>query len=143
MVRNIATALFTVLAFTGFSQTLFRITNVTITEKENVRAGTDVTATIKGDEGSDRVVIFTDQGIIVKAWVKVSTHNVRRSSLKDSAVNAIFELDLIVDGKKDERRVEKIFYGDQTRATHLSEKFVIKRGTSVRVISVAFDGSLE
>lgn len=143
MNRILSTALFTVLAATGFSQTLFRITNVVVTEKETVRKGSDVTAEIRGAEGTDHVVVFTDQGIIAKARVKVSTANVRRSSIKDSAVNAIFEINLIVDGEKDNRRIEKIFYGEQVRTTHFKEKFTFKRGITVRVITVEFDGSLE
>ncbi|MEO8591664.1 MAG: hypothetical protein ABI432_19940 [Flavobacteriales bacterium] len=143
MNRTAAFVLLVTLASTGFGQTLFRITNVTVSEKEDVHRGNEVTANMNGDEGSDRLVIFTDKGIIVKAWVKVSTHNVRRSSVKNSAVNVIFELDLIVDGKKDERRVEKIFYGDQARTTHISEKFTMKQGITMRVITVDFDGSVE
>ena len=143
MSRCFAPLLFALLAVPSFSQSVFRVTNVTVTEKEEVHKGMEVTAILNGDEGSDRVVVFSGHGIVVKAWVKVSTHDVRRSSVKDSAVNVIFELDIIVDGKKDERRVEKIFYGDQARSTHIKEKFTIKEGITMRVITVDFDGSLE
>ena len=143
MNRLITAALFAAFAATGFSQTLFRITNVTVTEKETVRKGSDVTAEIRGAEGTDHVVVFTDQGVVVKARVKVSTANVRRSSIKDSAVNAIFEINMTVDGDKDNRRIEKIYYGEQTRTSHFKEKFTFKSGITVRVVTVEFDGSLE
>lgn len=142
----IRTILFTALAsMTSLAQaqTIFRISNVTITEKENILTGNGATAEIKGSEGSDRVVVYADQHMTIKARVKVSTQNVARSSLKSSAVNAIFEIDMILDGKKDNRRIEKIFYMDQDRTTHLKEKFVTKQGNQVRVIVVEFDGSLE
>ena len=142
----IRTILFTALAsMTSLAQaqTIFRISNVTITEKENILTGNGATAEIKGSEGSDRVVVYADQRMTIKARVKVSTQNVARSSLKSSAVNAIFEIDMILDGKKDNRRIEKIFYMDQDRTTHLKEKFVTKQGNQVRVIVVEFDGSLE
>ena len=125
------------------AQTVYRISNATITEKDQVTQGTDVTANIRGAEGSDRVVIHANQEYTVTAWVKVSTHNVKRSSVKNSAVNAIFELDLKAAGKKDGRRVEKIFYGDQERKTHIKEVFTIKHGIHVRTITVEYDGSLE
>ena len=143
MLRHLTFLTCTLLILPCFSQSVFRVQNVTVTEKEEVVRGHEVTANMNKDEGSDRVIIFNDRGILVKAWVKVSTHNVRRSSVKDSAVNVIFELDIIVDGKKDERRVEKIFYGDQARSTHIKEKFTIKEGITMRVITVDFDGSLE
>ena len=125
------------------AQTIYRITNVTITEKEQVTNGQDVTAEIRGAEGTDRVQILAGQDIELRSSVKVSTQNVKRSSLKSSAVNAIFEIDLKVDGKKDNRRVEKIYYMDQERRSHFKEKFVFKNGNQVRVLTVEFDGSLE
>ncbi len=131
------------LSFTLNAQTIYKISNVTITENEKVQNGMDVTAMIKGAEGSDRVVIFAGQEVTLESRVKVSTQNVKRSSLKSSAVNAIFEIDLKVDGKKDNRRVEKIYYMDQERKSHFKEKFVFKNGNQVRVITVEFDGGLE
>ncbi len=131
------------LALSLNAQTTYKISNATITEKDQVQRGMDVTAMIKGAEGSDRVVIFAGQDIILESRVKVSTQNVKRSSLKSSAVNAIFEIDLKVDGKKDNRRVEKIYYMDQERTSHFKEKFVFKNGNQVRVITVEFDGNLE
>lgn len=131
------------LALSLNAQTTYKISNATITEKDQVQRGMDVTAMIKGAEGSDRVVIFAGQDITLESRVKVSTQNVKRSSLKSSAVNAIFEIDLKVDGKKDNRRVEKIYYMDQERTSHFKEKFVFKNGNQVRVITVEFDGNLE
>lgn len=143
MLRHLTIPICALFMVPCFGQSVFRVQNVTVTEKEEAMRGQEVTANMNKDEGSDRVIIFSEKGIIVKAWVKVSTHNVRRSSVKDSAVNVIFELDIIVDGDKDERRVEKIFYGDQARSTHIKEKFTIKKGITMRVITVEFDGSLE
>lgn len=131
------------LALSLNAQTIYKISNVTITEKEQVQNGMDVSAMIKGAEGSDRVVVFAGQAITLESRVKVSTQNVKRSSLKSSAVNAIFEIDLKVDGQKDNRRVEKVYYMDQERKSHFKEKFVFKTGNQVRVITVEFDGSLE
>jgi phospholipase/lecithinase/hemolysin len=131
------------LTFSLNAQTTYRISNATITEKDQVQRGMDVSAMIKGAEGSDRVMIFAGQDISLESRVKVSTQNVKRSSLKSSAVNAIFEIDLKVNGKKDNRRVEKIYYMDQERHSHFKEKFVFKDGNQVRVFTVEFDGSLE
>jgi hypothetical protein len=126
------------------SQTVVRISNVTITEKENVSKGTDVTSTLNGAEGSERIVLFTDGPTAIRTWFKVSTHKSPRSSTKDSAVNLIMELDLLENGKKkDNRRVEKIFYMDQARTTTFKEEFVIKTGITVRVLKVQFDAAIE
>ena len=143
MFRLISLLVATTLAFSLNAQTIYKISNVTITEKDQVHNGMDVSAMIKGAEGSDRVVVFAGQSITLESRVKVSTQNVKRSSLRSSAVNAIFEIALKVDGQKDDRRVEKIYYMDQERKSHFKEKFVFKTGNQVRVITVEFDGSLE
>ena len=143
MKRIIPTLLFLLTVGMAHAQTRFQITNVTVNENERVMPGNDATALMGGAEGSDRVVIFDQDGIKVRAWVKVSTHKVRRSSVKDGAVNAIFELDLVMNGKKDERRVEKIFYAGQERRTTITEKFTIKSGIDMRVITVSYEGRIE
>lgn len=143
MIRISSLVVFATLSLSLSAQTIYKITNVSITDGEKVQKAMDVTATIKGAEGSDRVMIFASQEITLESKVKVSTQNVARSSLKSSAVNATFEIDLRVAGKKDNRRVEKIYYMDQERKSHFSEKFVFKNGNQVRVIVVEFDGSLE
>lgn len=143
MTRILPSLLFLLTVGMAQAQTRFQISNVTVTENERVMSGNDATAQMGGAEGSDRVVIFDQDGIRVRAWVKVSTHNVRRSSVKDGAVNAIFELDLELNGKKDGRRVEKIFYAGQERTTRISEKFTIKSGIDVRVITVSYQGRIE
>jgi hypothetical protein len=126
------------------AQTMVRITNLTITEKEVATPGPELTGQLKGAEGSERVVLFSDGPYAVRTWFKVSTHKSPRSSNKDSAVNLIMELDLLENGKKkDNRRVEKIFYMDQARSTTYNEKFVIKKGIDVRVIHVKFDATIE
>lgn len=143
MIRHVLLIIASLFACSLNAQTIYRITNVTITEKDQVTNGQDVTAEIRGAEGTDRVQILAGQDIELRSSVKVSTQNVKRSGLKSSAVNAIFEIDLKVDGKKDNRRVEKIYYMDQERRSHFKEKFVFKNGNQVRVLTVEFDGSLE
>ena len=73
------------------AQTVYRISNATITEKDQVQKGMDVSAMIKGAEGSDRVVIFAGQDVTLESRVKVSTQNVKRSSVKSSELIAIFK----------------------------------------------------
>ncbi len=143
MTRSIAVALLALSISVGNAQTILRISNLTVTEKENTKNGTDIMVDLKGAEGSERAVIYADQDLTLKAWVKVSTHNVKRSSIKNSAVNAIFELDLYVNGKKDGRRVEKIFYGEDERQTHIKETFNVKSGITMRMITVEYDARVE
>lgn len=143
MIRTLLFPAFFALATACSAQTVYKITDVTVTEKEVARNGQDATAVIRGAEGSDKVVILAAQGIMLSTRVKISTQNVARSSLKSSAVNARFDIDLEVDGRKDHRRVEKVYYMDQERRSHFKESFTFKNGNQVRVIRVEFDGSLE
>lgn len=75
--------------------------------------------------------------------MKVSTHNMKRSSIKNSAANGTFELDLYVNGKKYGRRVEKIFYGEDERMAHIKETFTVKSGITMRMITVEYDARVE
>ncbi len=129
----------------GFAQaqTMFHVSNVTVTEKGEVRKGSDVSAEVKGSEGDDRLVMFDQDGLRVKAQVRIRTHDSNRSSVKESAVYATFEIRLKVDGEDDRRTIQKVFYADQERKTHIKEKFTIKKGINVRVITVEFDGHLD
>lgn len=121
------------------AQTKITISNVTLTEKEVVTTGTDATLQLNKDEGSSRQVIFAGGDTQVKLWAKVSTHNVRRSSLKDSAVNVIFEIDMNAGKDRDNKRVEKIFYLDQSRTGTVTQRFNFKDGITMRGITLKFD----
>ncbi len=147
MTHTIKTILFTTALFTmgttATAQTMFHVSNVTITEKDQVRRGQDVSAEVVGSEGEDRLVMFDQDGLRVKAQARIHTHNSTRSSVKDGAVYITFVIHLKVDGDKDKREVKKTFYGEDVRKTHFKEKFTIKKGINVRVITVEFDGMLD
>ncbi len=125
------------------AQTSLKITNLTISEKEEVRSGPDVTASLKGDEGSKRLVLFADQDLEITGSFKVKSHNVARSSMKNSAVYLTMDLKLKTGGKTDSREVQKVFYMEDKRQSEFSEKFVVKRGVDTRVITVKFTGEIE
>lgn len=143
MARTLPTLLFLASAVMADAQTMFHITNVTVTEKGVARQGRDVSAEVKGSEGDDRLVMYDQDGLRVKAQVRLRTHDSNRSSVKESAVYATFEIRLKVDGEDDRRTVQKVFYGEQERRTHIKEKFTIKKGIDVRTITVEFDGRLD
>jgi hypothetical protein len=126
----------------SFAQTTFRVTEVRITEKEQTTNGTDVTVNLRNDEGSKGVVIYAAQDLEVKGHFKVKSHNVARSSMKNSAVYLTMVLKLKSDGKTDQREVQKVFYMEDKRDATFTEKFVIKRGINTRVITVTFKGEL-
>ncbi|MBL0126839.1 MAG: hypothetical protein IPP83_05145 [Flavobacteriales bacterium] len=142
MKSTLTALLISAFAFTAQAQTQFNITNVTVTEKGVVKTGSDVSAEVVGSEGEDRLVMFDQDGLRVKAQARIHTHNSARSSIKDGAVYVTFVIHLKVDGDKDKREVQKTFYGEQERKTHFKEKFTIKKGINVRVITVEFDGVL-
>ena len=143
MVRPITTLLCFASLLVASAQTQFRIANVTLTENGEVHQGNDAVAQMLHAEGSDHVVIYSEQQFTVKTKVKVSTHNVKRSSVKSSAVYVTFELDLLTGGKKDNRRVEKVFYAGDERSAHIKESFTIKEGIDVRTIVLEYDGRIE
>ena len=129
------------------AQTRVKITNVTITEKEQTSQGMEVTLDPIGQlnqaEGADRAVIYEQGDVKVKLWCKISTHNSRRSSLKDSAVNMIYEIDMKAGKDKDNKRVEKIFYLDQSRTSTITQKFTFKEGITMRLITLKFDAEIQ
>lgn len=142
--RTLFLAVLGLLAATALhAQTQVTFTHIRIIEKGDTLSAPDVTVQLRGDEGSDRTVIYNANGVEAKTWVKVSTHNVRRSSLKDSAVNLIFEIDLRAGNDKDNKRVEKIFYMDQARTTNVTQRFNFKNGITMRGITLSFDCAIQ
>lgn len=129
------------------AQTLVEITNVRVTEKDQTTQGMNVTFDPHGQlnnaEGADRAVIYEQGDLRVKLWCKVSTHNSRRSSLKDSAVNMIYEIDVKAGDDKDNKRFEKIFYLDQARKSTVTQKFNFKHGITMRVVTLQFDAEIK
>jgi hypothetical protein len=135
LLLSLALAASTLLA----AQTQIIVTNITLTEKEAVTNINDVTLPLNGDEGSKRQVIYMGGNTEVKMRAKVTTHNVRRSSLKDSAVNITFEIDVNAGKDHDNKRVEKVFYLDQSRKGTVTERFNFKDGITMRGITLKFD----
>jgi hypothetical protein len=143
MHRLLLAAALAVACFAAQAQTQFRFTDVTISEKDRVLKGQEAVAQVVGAEGADRVTLYDQDGIKLKSQVRIHTQGSNRSSVKDGAVYATFEIRLTVDGKEDRRTVQKAFYGEQERRTTITEKFTVKRGIDVRVVTVRFSGSLE
>ncbi|MCB0771632.1 MAG: hypothetical protein KDC00_14625 [Flavobacteriales bacterium] len=143
MARSFLALLFFTILHVASAQTRFVVTNVSITEKDQVRNGQDVTAVIKGAEGDDRVVLYDQDGIFLETQVRVRTHNSNRSSVKEGAVYVTFEVRLKMLGENDRRTIQKVFYAEQERTAHIKEKFTVKHGIDVRVVTVEFDGRIE
>ncbi len=127
----------------AIAQTQLHVSNLTITEKGQTLRGTDVTASLRGAQGKQGIVLYADQRHELSGKFKVKTHKVRRQSVKQGAVYLTMYMDLRVDGKKNRRVVQKTFYAEQDRTARFEEAFLIKRGIDVRKITVAFDGRIE
>ena len=143
MERSIHALLFTLCAIGSMAQTQLQIRNVTITERDVVRPGPDVSVSLAGAEGSKSIVLFADQNYSVEGRFKVVTHNVRRSSVKQGAVYLKMTLHLRAYGKKNKRIVQKTFYAEDDRSASFTEAFTIKHGIDVRKITLAFDARIE
>ena len=98
--RSIFLAVLLLAGATLTAQTIVKISNVTVTEKEAVAQGKDVSTALNGSEGSEKMTLFTDGPLAVRTWFKITTHKSPRSSSKESAVNLIVELDLLENGRK-------------------------------------------
>jgi hypothetical protein len=134
---------FLLIASIATAQTKINITNVQAKDGEHSLQGTDATIQLNGAEGSGNAVILQSGDVMVKTGARVSTQNVRRSSLKDSAVNLVMEIAMKVGREKDSKRVEKIFYLDQKRTGTITQKFTFKQGINVRTITLTFNVEVE
>lgn len=140
--RNLLPVVFLLLTQLGLAQTQLTLSNLSITEKEDVRRGGEVTASLNRAQGKKPVTLYADQRYEVDGTFKVKTHNVRRQSAKQGAVYLTMVMRLKVDGKRNKRIVQKTFYAEQDRTARFEEAFLIKRGIDVRKITVAFDGRI-
>lgn len=143
MHRILLPLLLALLSTLAVAQTQLRLTNITIAEKDDVRRGSDVTASLRGAQGKKPVQIFADQRYELSGSFKVKTHNVRRQSAKQGAVYLTMKMNFKVDGKRNKRVVQKTFYAEQDRTARFEESFLIKRGIDVRKVNVTFDGRID
>jgi uncharacterized protein (DUF58 family) len=143
MIRNILALLLVGTATFVAAQTRLQVTNLTITEKENVTQGVPITASLQGDQGRTPIVLFADQTYTLDGLFKVRTYNVKRQSEKQGAVYLTMTLYLSTGGKRNKHVVEKVFYVEQERSASFSEEFLIKNGLDVRKITVTFDGRID
>ncbi len=131
------------LATSTAAQTKITISEVRAVDRQDTVRGTDATIQLNGAEGSGNAYILNAGELVVKLGAKVSTHNVARSSMKDSAVNLIMEIAMKAGRDKDNKRVEKIFYMDQSRTGTVAQRFTFKQGLNVRTISLSFNVAVE
>ena len=143
MKRTLLFLFVAVMALIGTAQTVVILEDVVIQDQENTYTAEGRTITLDKAEGSEETILFAGNDLEVKAHFKVSTHKSPRSSMKDSAVNLEMTLYLYAAGKKDKRRVDKIYYMDQERSSTFKETFVIKNGIDIRKIEVSFAAQLK
>lgn len=125
------------------AQTKVTITAVQAVDGQNTVQGTDASIELARAEGSGGTPILSAGDLTAKVQAKVSSHNVRRSSVKDSAVNLIMEISMQAGKDKDSKRVEKIFYMDQARTSTVTQKFNFKHGITMRTITLSFNVAVE
>lgn len=134
--------MFLVVAF-GWAQTRIVFTEVRALDRQDSLHGKDVTIQLNRAEGKDNTVILSAGDVNVKVRAKVKTHSSRRSSLKDSAVNLTLDLSVQAGKGKDNKRVEKIFYLDQSRSGVVTQRFNFKSGLNMRSVTLSFNVSIE
>lgn len=125
------------------AQTIVILEDVVIQDQENTYTAPGRTVQLDRAEGTEETILFAGNDLEIKAHFKVSTHKSPRSSVKDSAVNLEMTLYLYAAGKKDKRRVDKIYYMDQDRSSAFKETFIIKNGIDIRKIEVSFAAQIK
>ena len=105
--------------------------------------GGDVVLRLDRAEGSEQAILLQGGDILVNVRARVSTQNVRRSSLKDSAVELKMDLAMKAGKDKDTKQVQKIFYMDQERTTKVSQRYNFKQGIHMRSITLIFNATIE
>ena len=127
----------------GWAQTRIIFTEVRALDRQDSLHGNDVTIQLNRAEGKENTVILSAGDVNVKVRAKVKTHSSPRSSLKDSAVNLTLDLTVQAGKGKDNKRVEKIFYLDQSRSGVVTQRFNFKNGLDMRSITLSFNVSIE
>lgn len=127
----------------GWAQTKIVFSEVRALDRQDSLHGNDVTIQLNHAEGKDNTVILTAGDVNVKVRAKVKTHSSPRSSLKDSAVNLTLDLSVQAGKGQDNKRVEKIFYLDQSRSGIVTQRFNFKNGLDMRSITLSFKVSIE
>lgn len=125
------------------AQTKVHITGVRVIDAHDTLRAPDVQLQLNRSEGSATAVPFAARDLHAGIRAKVANHNVRRSSLKDSAVNLALDINLKAGKSKDKKHVEKIFYMDQARTGSVVQRFNFKQGISMRTIVLSFDITIE
>jgi|GEM_PF-1667542 hypothetical protein len=120
------------------------ITDVKVTENNNVTAGMDGTVDLKNKQKLQKISLYKSAGLSITADIKVSSNNSRRSSTKSGSVT----LDVVyhseyADGKKDKRSAQYVFYLDNDRSFVAKEQFVFKNGLKPRQVKLTFKGQLQ
>ncbi len=125
------------------AQSKITISQVQAVDGQTTLQGTDATIQLGRAEGRGSATVLSSGGVEAKVQAKVSSHHVRRSSVKDSAVNVILEISMRAGKDKDTQRVEKIFYLEQSRTSVVSKTFNFKKGITMRPIALTFNIALE
>jgi hypothetical protein len=125
------------------AQTRITLSNVIAVDGRDTLRGHDAIIQLNGAEGGGDALILATGDVSAKLHAKVSSHNVRRSSMKDSAVNLILEIALKAGRDKDSKRVEKIFYMDQSRTGTVTQRFNFKQGINMRPVTLSFNVAVE
>ena len=125
------------------AQTRINFSNVMAVDHGDTLRGADVTVQLNRAEGSQQAILLQSGDISVKIGAKVSTQNVQRSSLKDSAVNLVMDIALKAGKDKDSKQVQKIFYMDQERTTKVTQRYNFKHGIDMRTVTLLFNATIE
>lgn len=87
-------------------------------------------------------ILFSNGDVTIEAAYKVVAYNSRRSSVKTGAINIRIAYKTKMNGKKDKRNTEQIFYLDDERKFTVNESFVIKNGLYSKQIKLRYTGQM-
>jgi hypothetical protein len=136
--------LFVILPFTTFAQAeyaILKLSDILIVEKPgDTLIGKPYDVYLKDGSRNKQNYIFRNQRILIDATFKVESFNSRRSSTKTGSIKVTVIYRCEVDGKKDKRTSEYIFYLDDERKFAVKELFIFKNGLKSTQLTLTYKG---
>ncbi|HUM45782.1 MAG TPA: hypothetical protein PLD84_02565 [Chitinophagales bacterium] len=128
----------------GYAQTTgtLKIQNIRLVIDGKETTSPDLTLPFEWSKDSQEFPLYKNDQFSIVAKYRLSTHKSPRSSLKSSALNVIINYYMVMNGDKDKRRSEKIFYLDQERQFNVEELFVFKEGFNNSNVKLSYTGVL-
>jgi hypothetical protein len=102
--------------------------------------GSNSNIILQNNSSKQKVELFNSNNLTIKATYKINTNTgVRRSNLKNSAVNVYINYTFYYKDKKQKVKTERIFYLDDDKKFEEEQKAIFKEGINNKLIRIKYD----